>query len=204
VNHSVHLCIKGCFTLKFSGSWNTVICSSSPRSAFSSGELPPSGEIGMVERSTGEAGLPLWVVASIVVAAMAGTWVDVMYLERENQVEKNARDEVIDHTEESECVDSVNRGSRRSAPGKDLRCESKISSIVVRGRLSTSYDSVGLSLKRVAWRGQNGNESSALVGSAYIRCYSTSGLFLEVNIYGTARSYKEKVWVSSEADMKPP
>jgi hypothetical protein len=71
VNHSVHLCIKGCFTLKFSGSWNTVICSSSPRWAFSSGVLAPSGEIGMVERSTGEAGSSLWVGASRVVAAMA-------------------------------------------------------------------------------------------------------------------------------------
>jgi hypothetical protein len=78
VNHNVHLCIKGCFTLKFSGSWNTVICSSSPRSAFSSGVLPPSGEIGMVERSTGEPGLPLWVGASRVVAAMAGVWGDVV------------------------------------------------------------------------------------------------------------------------------
>jgi len=74
VNHNVHLCVSGCLTLKFSGSWNTVICASSPRSAFSSGVLPPSGEIGMVERSTGEAGLPLWVGASRVVADMANDW----------------------------------------------------------------------------------------------------------------------------------
>jgi hypothetical protein len=32
----------------------------------------------MVERSTGEAGLPPWVGASRVVAAMAGVWEDVV------------------------------------------------------------------------------------------------------------------------------
>lgn len=57
MNHSVHLCIRGCLTLKLSLSWNTVICSSpfSPASVLTS--LSPVGEIGMVERSTGEVGL---------------------------------------------------------------------------------------------------------------------------------------------------
>jgi hypothetical protein len=55
VNHNVHLCIKGCFTLKLSGSWNTVICSSSLGFVLDS-LFPPSGEIGIVDRSTGEVG----------------------------------------------------------------------------------------------------------------------------------------------------
>lgn len=60
MNHKVHLFINGCLTLKFSGSWKTVICSStlSPLGfLFSSLLLLPSGEIGMVERSTGDDGL---------------------------------------------------------------------------------------------------------------------------------------------------
>jgi hypothetical protein len=60
VNHRVHLFIKGCLTLKLSLSWKTVICSSpdSPLGfLFSSWPLEPPGEMGMVERSTGDAGL---------------------------------------------------------------------------------------------------------------------------------------------------
>ena len=49
MNHKVHLCINGCLTLKLSLSWKTVICSSPLGPEFL---LPPSGEIGMVERST--------------------------------------------------------------------------------------------------------------------------------------------------------
>ncbi len=63
-----------------------MICSSSLCSAFTSGVLPPSGEIGIVERSTWEAGLPLWVGASRVVVAIAGFREDVgaIYVEMEN------------------------------------------------------------------------------------------------------------------------
>lgn len=56
VNQRVHLCIKGCLTLKLSASWKTVICSSSLAADLFSPEAP-SGEIGMVDRSTGEADL---------------------------------------------------------------------------------------------------------------------------------------------------
>ena len=70
MNHNVHSFIKGCLTLKFSGSWNTVICSSPVLEvfedercltvAFSSPLLVESesfaGEIGMVSRGTGELG----------------------------------------------------------------------------------------------------------------------------------------------------
>lgn len=53
VNHKVHLFIKGCFTLKLSLSWKTVICSPSAAGFVFSFELPvPSGEIGMVDKST--------------------------------------------------------------------------------------------------------------------------------------------------------
>ena len=56
VNHKVHLCIRGCLTLKLSLSWKTVICSS-PVAASLLGFLfssrGPSGEMGIVERSTG-------------------------------------------------------------------------------------------------------------------------------------------------------
>lgn len=50
VNHRVHLCISGCLTVKFSLSWKTVM-SSILESAVSA-LLPPSGEMGMVVRST--------------------------------------------------------------------------------------------------------------------------------------------------------
>lgn len=71
MNQRVHLCINGCLTLKFSGSWKTVICSSSLCSSLDPVEFPPSGEIGMVDRSTGEAGFTLCVGASRDVVAIA-------------------------------------------------------------------------------------------------------------------------------------
>ncbi len=77
MNHRVQVFISGCLTLKFSGSWKTVICSSSLYSfltpfapfgaAFSSFTapfvFPPSGEMGMVSSGTGETALALPLVA---------------------------------------------------------------------------------------------------------------------------------------------
>jgi hypothetical protein len=70
VNHKVHLFIRGCLTLKLSLSWKTVICSSSssPLALVISSALSPHGEIGIVERSTGEDGFTFsstgaWAVA---------------------------------------------------------------------------------------------------------------------------------------------
>jgi hypothetical protein len=70
VNHKVHLCMRGCLTLKLSGSWNTVICASSADLSPFDALLPPSGEMGMVDRSTGEAGLSAPFVDSVETAAM--------------------------------------------------------------------------------------------------------------------------------------
>jgi hypothetical protein len=73
VNQRVHLCINGCLTLKLSLSWKTVICSSpvllSPLGFFSSCPFEPSGEIGIVERSTGEEGLASPLVGAEATAA---------------------------------------------------------------------------------------------------------------------------------------
>lgn len=86
MNHSVHSCISGCLTLKFSGSWKTVICSSSLYSFFAAAPLggefssfgpsaPPfralgplvpfAGEMGMVSRGTGEEGFAEPLVAGV-------------------------------------------------------------------------------------------------------------------------------------------
>ena len=59
MNHKVHSCIKGCLTLKFSGSWKTVTCSSPDCAAPSSEDIfglgfSFAGEIGIVSRGTGE------------------------------------------------------------------------------------------------------------------------------------------------------
>jgi hypothetical protein len=66
----------------------------------------------MVERSTGEAGLPLWVGASRVAADMADVWEDVVLelWDRESDGEEIFAMKLIDHCDNSECVDSVNRG----------------------------------------------------------------------------------------------
>lgn len=81
MNHNVQLFINGCLTLKFSGSWKTVICSVSLYSLFgalplggaiSSAALPPSGEIGMVSRGTGEDGLAS--VLGVLRFVMVGKW----------------------------------------------------------------------------------------------------------------------------------
>lgn len=52
VNQRVHLFIKGCLTLKFSGEWNTVNCSlllasEAPASSASSSLAPLGGETGI-------------------------------------------------------------------------------------------------------------------------------------------------------------
>jgi hypothetical protein len=59
VNHSVHLCMSGCLTLKLSGLWKTV--TGAPGSgllARSSDSIPLplefSGEMGIVSRGTGD------------------------------------------------------------------------------------------------------------------------------------------------------
>ena len=81
MNHKVHLFMRGCLTLKFSGSWNTVISSLSLYSflaepplgaTFSSplGPLEPSGEMGIVSSGTGEEGLPeplVWTLSEAMV-----------------------------------------------------------------------------------------------------------------------------------------
>ena len=80
VNHRVHSCIKGCLTLKFSGSWKTVTCSSpdfwAPLLAVAPSEVifglmfSFAGEIGMVSSGTGE--LDFNVVEAVTEADMAG------------------------------------------------------------------------------------------------------------------------------------
>lgn len=71
MNHRVHLCIKGCLTLKLSLSWKTVICSS-PVSPFGFVSLsPPAGEMGMVERSTGDVGLAFSLTGAATAAMIA-------------------------------------------------------------------------------------------------------------------------------------
>ena len=58
VNHRVHVFIKGCLTLKFSGSWKTVIGSVALKALLEASlpsfapEIPPSGEIGIVSSGT--------------------------------------------------------------------------------------------------------------------------------------------------------
>lgn len=42
MNQSVHSCIRGCLTLKFSGSWKTVMCSSDVGTC----EVPVGWEVG--------------------------------------------------------------------------------------------------------------------------------------------------------------
>ena len=65
MNHRVHSCIRGCLTLKFSGSWKTVTCSSpefaapfvlvAPFSEVMFGSMfSVAGEMGIVSSGTGE------------------------------------------------------------------------------------------------------------------------------------------------------
>ena len=71
MNHKVHLCINGCLTLKLSLSWKTVICSS-PFSVLGLVSFsPPAGEIGIVERSTGDAGFAFSLLAGATAAMVA-------------------------------------------------------------------------------------------------------------------------------------
>jgi hypothetical protein len=54
VNHSVHLFISGCLTLKLELSWKTVMVSVSPSSGLAPlVPLGASGEIGIVSNGTG-------------------------------------------------------------------------------------------------------------------------------------------------------
>jgi hypothetical protein len=55
VNHSDHVFMRGCLTLKFSGSWKTVRTSPSDASLlddFSLSPEPPVGEMGIVSSGT--------------------------------------------------------------------------------------------------------------------------------------------------------
>lgn len=54
MNHRVQLCARGCLTLKLSLSSKTVTGSDEGAAASVEveGSLPPSGEMGMVDRST--------------------------------------------------------------------------------------------------------------------------------------------------------
>jgi hypothetical protein len=58
VNHKVQVCINGCLTLKLSASWKTVRTELGSRAAsmlaLMDSPLPPSGEMGIVVKSTGE------------------------------------------------------------------------------------------------------------------------------------------------------
>ena len=78
MNHKVHLCMSGCLTLKLSLSWKTVICSPSlsPFAFVLSSALSPFGEIGIVERSTGEEGLTFSLpgTEAVAVAMIAIVW----------------------------------------------------------------------------------------------------------------------------------
>lgn len=68
VNHRVHLFIKGCLTVKFSGSWKTVtgsLLKGAPKLSPLA-LMVPSGEIGMVSRGTGcEATLVIMLVGRV-------------------------------------------------------------------------------------------------------------------------------------------
>ena len=69
MNHKVHWFAKGCLTLKCSGSWKTVtICSSGNFSEASAVPLPPSGDIGMVSRGTGDFGKARLAMPSVAVS----------------------------------------------------------------------------------------------------------------------------------------
>jgi hypothetical protein len=72
-----------------------VICSSSLWSPFSSGEFPPPGEIGIVERSTGEGGLPPCVSASRDVVAIAVVWNTGRELQGKKEVKRESCAELM-------------------------------------------------------------------------------------------------------------
>lgn len=58
MNHNVQVCIKGCLTLKLSASWKTVRMESGSKAAsmlaLLASPFPPSGEMGIVSKGTGE------------------------------------------------------------------------------------------------------------------------------------------------------
>ena len=77
VNQSVHWFMSGCLTLKFSGSWKTVISSLSLYSFFGAPPFgatfsSPAGEMGMVSRGTWVSGLIDPLVWTFSVAMIAG------------------------------------------------------------------------------------------------------------------------------------
>lgn len=75
MNHRVQVFARGCLTLKLLGSWKTVTVSpllvDVVFSSLPLDGLPPSGEIGIVSRGTGEDGLA-WVAGGEATAAMVG------------------------------------------------------------------------------------------------------------------------------------
>jgi hypothetical protein len=69
VNHSVHVFMRGCLTLKFSGSWNTVRTSPSAASLLDDFSLSPDspvGEMGIVSSGTCWSGLGAVATSAIV------------------------------------------------------------------------------------------------------------------------------------------
>lgn len=71
MNHRVQVFMSGCFTLKFSGSWNTVRISPSEVGAvelcsLDSPEVPSDGEMGIVSRGTCWFGLGAVATSAIV------------------------------------------------------------------------------------------------------------------------------------------
>jgi hypothetical protein len=69
VNHSVHVFMRGCLTLKFSGSWNTVRTSPSAGSLLDDFSLSPDspvGEMGIVSSGTCWSGLGAVATSAIV------------------------------------------------------------------------------------------------------------------------------------------
>jgi hypothetical protein len=74
VNHRVQLLRRGCFTLKFSGSWKTVLTSPSEAAVVSDSFLEsllesPTGEIGIVSSGTG-----CWGFGAAATSAMVMDW----------------------------------------------------------------------------------------------------------------------------------
>jgi hypothetical protein len=77
VNHSDHVFMSGCFTLKFSGSWKTVLISPSAAASleedFSLLSLPSVGEMGIVSSGT------CWsALGAVATSAMVDVWVWVV------------------------------------------------------------------------------------------------------------------------------
>jgi hypothetical protein len=87
VNQRVQVWARGCLTLKFSGSWKTV--TTSPEFAVgaeSEAASPPSGEMGMVSRGTGEvatSAMMRWIEGEVGVERYDGCLCDKKVIEKE-------------------------------------------------------------------------------------------------------------------------